>query len=1212
MPPAPEPDRDQALLEELVRRGWATEEQASEARRLKAAADELGQPATLDDLLARKGVAADRVGTVRRDLASRFGQTIRIGKYEILQRIGEGGSGIVYRAYQTNLGREVALKVLSQRREGEEEYLERFNREAQVAVTLNHVHIVRGLDFGYADGYHYFAMELVEGESLLSVIRREQRLPEKKALDLALQMVRALEHASKYRIVHRDIKPENILITRSGTAKLCDLGLARPILQGGAADSQGKPIGTALYVAPEQIRRSADLDFRADIYALGATLYHALTGVPPFTGQNVQEILRAHLNAPPPNPRDRVMDISSGTAAVVTKMLAKDPADRYPSLESLDEDLDSVLAGRPPVNTITIGKKPAPFGEGPARASADRRRRAGAGVLVGAGAAVLLLAGGAWFAFGRSKPAVLPPPPPPPPEKGPGGGGGAPDVARMREARENEASAALATAEAIAREKGAGPAEAEVEAALVALVASHPDTSAGRVAKTRLEDLRKAREARVRRDLEERGRAFDGALAAGRLGEARAAWEGLSPATAAAGGTARAAEARAKADAAARALLDRALEAAGKARTGDAAAADAARKALRDAEECGLPEIAEAATKERVALEAALAERDARLRAAHEAWPRTCAEVLAVASTAGPREAAALVDERAGLLAPLEGRADRLRGALADLASFEDAARGAFEKAAAAGETVRLRVAGRPGGSVAGRAAGVKGEAFEIQRGPVVDAIPIRDVAAEDVAGLAWRVLGTGTVRDHAGAAVFYLARGAHARAEVEARALEVLGAPEEAARARELSTSVRSVARARADAALREAGVLRLQDRLPEARAALERAAAEDLGYAAPLWRLGAFLVETGKEVAEALVPLEAAAALGPEEPEAWYWIGEARRRAGRLEESMAALDRYLAAAPVDDPRREAARKSLEELRSASAAAAAKETRDEAARAFRKEDFKAAEDLWRRVVAARPDDTEALYFHGKCLLALDRRVDGYAALRRFLAAERRGGSRVDDAKRIVRDLEQRLGDSEAAKRKALEGVRALDDGQWQEALAAFDAAVDLAPLRADTWAERGRALQFAWAAEGRKEHLHQALRDLETALLVNERHGRAWSVLAITRANLEDWEGAVQASLKSSQYDPGWPPMYEYRARACARTGRFAEADQAASEGIAKFPSAILHIARAHARVGLRRLGEARADLDLAASKFTLTPFEKNYRVEVLDLLLKAEKAAE
>ncbi|MCI0549251.1 MAG: serine/threonine protein kinase, partial [Candidatus Rokubacteria bacterium] len=414
MTAAPEPDRDQALLDEMVRRGWATAEQTGEARRLKSAADELGQPATLDDLLARKGVPADRISLVRRDLASRLGQAIRIGKYEILQRIGEGGSGIVYRAYQTSVGREVALKVLSQRRKGEEEYLERFNREAQVAVTLNNVNIVRGLDFGYADGYHFFAMELVDGESLLSVIRRESRLPEKKALDLALQLVRALEHAAKYRIVHRDIKPENVLITRSGTAKLCDLGLARPILEGGAADSEGKPIGTALYVAPEQIRRAANLDFRADIYALGATLYHALTGVPPFIGLTVQEILRAHLSAPPPNPRDRVLELSTGTAAIVMKMLAKDPADRYPSLEALDEDLDSVLAGRPPVNTITIGKKALGLGEGGARPAGERKKGPGAGVVVGISSAAVLLAAGAWFAFGRSREAPLPAPPPPP------------------------------------------------------------------------------------------------------------------------------------------------------------------------------------------------------------------------------------------------------------------------------------------------------------------------------------------------------------------------------------------------------------------------------------------------------------------------------------------------------------------------------------------------------------------------------------------------------------------------------------------------------------------------------------------------------------------------------------------------------------------------------------------------------------------------------
>src|SRR5688572_22894181 len=225
-----ETDRDQAFCEELLRRGWATEEQVAEARRLKAAADELGQPTGIDAILLRKGfVPQDRLTVARREVAAKLGQSLRIGKYEILQRLGQGGSGIVYRAFQTTLHREVALKVLTQRREGEEEYLDRFLREAKVAVTLNHVNIVRGLDFGHADGYHYFAMELVEGDSLFSLIRKEGRLAESRAIDVALQMVRALEHAATFRIVHRDIKPENILITKSGTAKLCDLGLARPV-----------------------------------------------------------------------------------------------------------------------------------------------------------------------------------------------------------------------------------------------------------------------------------------------------------------------------------------------------------------------------------------------------------------------------------------------------------------------------------------------------------------------------------------------------------------------------------------------------------------------------------------------------------------------------------------------------------------------------------------------------------------------------------------------------------------------------------------------------------------------------------------------------------------------------------------------------------------------------------------------------------------------
>jgi serine/threonine-protein kinase len=1210
MPAAPEPDRDEALLEDLVKRGWATEEQASEARRLKKASEELGQPATLDEILVRKGVASDRVASARREVAARDGQVLRIGKYEILQRLGEGGSGIVYRAHQTTLGREVALKVLSQRREGEEEYLARFNREAQVAVTLNHVNIVRGLDFGYADGYHYFAMELVEGESLLAQLRRSGRLPERKALDVGLQIVRALEHAAKFRIVHRDIKPENILITRSGTAKLCDLGLARPILEGGAADSEGRPVGTALYVSPEQVRRSKDLDFRADVYALGATLYHALTGVPPYTGQSVPEILRAHLHSPVPNPRDRVLDLGTGTAAVVMKMLAKDPADRYPSLEALDEDLDAVVAGRPPVNTITLGRKPLALGEGAApRAAGERKSGPGAGLVVGVVSAVALLGTGAWFAFGRGR--AAPPPPPPPPPVNPGGGGGKPDLdaSRIREAQENDAAQALAAVDAIAKEKG--PDAPEVGDALLAVAANHPSTSAGRVAKSRAEDFAKRRAERIRGDLATRTAAFDAALGEGRLGEALAAWEGLTAEAAAAGGTASAAEAKTRVDAAAAALVERAKGLVARATDGDSAQEGPARDAIAAAEGAGLAPVAEEARRLRESLDAALRDRRDRLRAAEEAWPRTCAEALA-AGVRDVRAGVAVVEAAEPVLAPLPGRAAALRRALGGIASFLEAARKEFDRAGSAGESVRLRVAGRPGGAVGGRAGRVRGDAFEIQRGPVVDSVPVSEVAPEDIAALAWKTLGAGTPADHAGAAAFHLARGSFALADAELKVLDVLGDAAEAAGARAISDAVRAAARSRADADLREAEVFRIQKRLPEQRAALEKAAAEDPGYAEPRWRLGALLLEGGKEAAEAGRWLESSAALEPAAPEAWYWIGESRRRAGRIEDAILAFDRYMASAPQDDPRRDAARKSLEEIRGAAAEAALKANREEAARALRKEDFRTAEDLWRKVLAARPDETEAMYFLAKSLAGLDRKFEAYAAFRRFLAAERRGGARVDDAKRIVKEMENRLADSEPARRRASEGTAHLDAGRLPEAIAAFDEAVALAPLRVDTWTERARALQFLWIAEGRKERLLEALRDLETALLVNERHGRAWSLLAVTKVFLEDWEGAVAAGARSAQYDPSWRPGIEARAQACGRTGRFAEAEQAATDGIGKEPSAMLYIARADARVGLGRLKEARADLDAAEEKFKLTPTEKQYHAQVTDRFVKAQKAGQ
>jgi serine/threonine-protein kinase len=1152
-------------------------------------------------------VAQDRVTVARREAAARSGQALRIGKYEILQRIGEGGSGIVYRAHQTTLGREVALKVLSQKREGEEEYLERFNREAQVAVTLNHVNIVRGLDFGNADGYHYFARELVEGESLFSLIRREGRLPEKKAIDVVLQMVRALEHAGKFHIVHRDIKPENILVTRSGTAKLCDLGLARPMIQGGQADSQGRPIGTALYVAPEQIRREGNLDFRADIYSLGATLFHALTGAPPYTGQTVQEIIRAHLSAPVPNPRDRVLEISTGTAAIVVKMLSKDPGERYQSLEALDEDLDSVLEGKPPVNTITLGRKAIPLGEAGPRAPGERRRESKAFVPGLVLASVVVLGAAGWYLFGRSKPPA-PPPADPAPLKGPKVDP-VMDAARLREVREKAGQDALAEAEEFGRDRGDAP---EASERLRAVVRDHPGTEAAARAGRKAAELEKARSTRLAAELSRRKDAFDAAFGEGRLGEALAAWDGLPAEVAAAGGEEAAASSRGRVEEAGKRLLETARTLARRAGGGDAASEGPARRALDLATHCGLPAVAGEAEKERREMEAAVAARAERLRAAEQAWPGACAEALAAAARA-PAEGVAVLDAAAAVLAPLGEKVDLLRRAVGESGGFSDAVRRGFQKAAAASESVRLRVPGRPGGSVAGRAVGVRGEGLEVQRGPAVEVLLPKEVEPEDLGTLAWRAMDLGSARDHRGAAAFYLGRGAFALADVEVRALEVLDAAE-AGRTRELVDAVRGAARARAEAALKEAEVLRLQKRLPEARAAFEKAVSLCEGHAPSLWRLGAFLLETTRDGAEALRHLEAAAALDPADPEAWFWIAEGRRRGGKVDEALAALEKYVARAPADDPRREAAGKTLADLRAAASAASARQAREEAARLYRKDDFAGAAELWKKVLAYLPEDPEALYFLGKSLLGLDMKIEGYSRLRRFLNAEKKGGARVEDARRVVRDLEQRFGDSPAAARKALEGANLINTNQYAQGIEALNASLDLACLRADTYVERARGLQFAWSAEGKREYLNQAASDLEVALLINEKHGRGWSMLAVTRGNLEDWPGAFEASGRAVQLDPAWPPVWEYRVKACNRMGRFAEGEQAATDGLAKVPmSAMLLLARAESRAGLGKVAEARADADLAATKFELTPAEKSYRAEIQERIRKAsEKGAE
>ena len=266
--------------------------------------------------------------------------------YEVLELLGEGGMGVVYKARQKSLDRIVALKVLPPHAAKEASFIKRFIAEARTVAKLNHENIIAGIDVGEADGTYYFAMEHVEGDSAADLIERQGSLEERFALQITAQMAKALEHAHKHGLVHRDVKPQNILVTRNNLAKLCDLGLAKMQSEAGV-DPAGIPIGTPNYLSPEQARGQADVDIRSDIYSLGATLYHMLSGRTPFEGQSPMVLLTKHLTEEPPSLRKANPQVSRGAADLVARMMSKEKEDRHQTPTELLEDVERVLAGRP-------------------------------------------------------------------------------------------------------------------------------------------------------------------------------------------------------------------------------------------------------------------------------------------------------------------------------------------------------------------------------------------------------------------------------------------------------------------------------------------------------------------------------------------------------------------------------------------------------------------------------------------------------------------------------------------------------------------------------------------------------------------------------------------------------------------------------------------------------------------------------------------------
>ncbi len=329
-----------------LRHGFITEQQLDETVREQRTLEERGERWFLGALMQRKGfLGSDEVSIICKALEDEIAND-HIDGYQIVAPLGRGAMALVYAAKQLNLDRIVALKVLDPKLSFDNEFIDRFESEARAAARLNHPNIVQAYDVGRSKGYHYFAMEYVEGVTLRELIEQAGslgRLDEQVALYVVREVARALQHAESHRLVHRDIKPGNIMISRAGVVKLCDLGLAQRTDAKDGQKEDGMILGSPYYISPEQIEGKPDLDSRADIYSLGATLFHVVTGRSPFVARTPLDVCLKHLSDPVPDPREFNDTLTQRLYSIVLKMMAKDREQRHPNTAELVADLNRVL-----------------------------------------------------------------------------------------------------------------------------------------------------------------------------------------------------------------------------------------------------------------------------------------------------------------------------------------------------------------------------------------------------------------------------------------------------------------------------------------------------------------------------------------------------------------------------------------------------------------------------------------------------------------------------------------------------------------------------------------------------------------------------------------------------------------------------------------------------------------------------------------------------
>jgi serine/threonine-protein kinase len=383
-------------LAEILAKGMAGEEEIAEARRLLAAAAAGGPELSVAEALVRAGAKAakahhaapaaapDAATAAAEDTAA---AAMPSSDLQVLEKLGRGAQAVVFKCRQISMDRIVAAKILLAKSARDPEARERFVREARQAANLAHPNIVaihQILPFAARSSSgeesldtYCIVMEYIDGGSVAEMLAARKRFDPAEAACIIRSVAEALAFAHQRGIIHRDVKPGNILLTEGGLVKLADLGLALPLSAAQQAAQAGRAHGTPYYIAPEQVRGDADVDFRADLYSLAATFYEMVAGVPPFTAATPQEVMRKHLSEPVPDPRRLVPELSNALCWMLAKALAKDPRYRYESagdfiaaIDKLFPTVDATAAGAP----VPGGKAGAPVPGGKAGGAGQGRK----------------------------------------------------------------------------------------------------------------------------------------------------------------------------------------------------------------------------------------------------------------------------------------------------------------------------------------------------------------------------------------------------------------------------------------------------------------------------------------------------------------------------------------------------------------------------------------------------------------------------------------------------------------------------------------------------------------------------------------------------------------------------------------------------------------------------------------------------------------------